>query len=108
MTRIGATIVAVAVTAVLLGNSFAEQKPSPANRTDDLFWKKLEGRVDEIAERFDGVMGVAIVDLTDDRGILKNADHVFPTASSIKIAILLELYRQEQQAQARNAGGKRS
>src|SRR5438067_4953309 len=102
MTRIGTTI--VAVTAVLLGNSFAEQKPSPANGTDDLFWKKLEGRVDEIAERFDGVMGVAIVDLTDDRGILKNADHVFPTASSIKIAILLELYRQEQQARGGTPG----
>jgi beta-lactamase class A len=43
-------------------------------------------------------MGVAIVDLTDSRAILKNADRVFPTASSIKIAILLELYHQEQQA----------
>ena len=104
MTRIGATIVAVAAT--LAGNVFAEQKSSPAN--GDLFWKKLEARVDEIAERFDGVMGIAIVDLVDERAILKNADQVFPTASSIKIAILLELYRQEQQAQARNAGGKRS
>src|SRR5438874_5788665 len=97
MTRIGATIVAVAAT--LAGNVFAEQKSSPAN--GDLFWKKLEARVDEIAERFDGVMGIAIVDLVDERAILKNADQVFPTASSIKIAILLELYRQEQQAQAR-------
>jgi beta-lactamase class A len=41
---------------------------------------------------------VAIVDLTDGRTILKNADRVFPTASSIKIAILLELYHQEQQS----------
>ena len=94
MTRIGATIVAVAAT--LVGNVFAQQKSSPAN--GDLFWKKLEARVDEIAERFDGVMGIAIVDLVDERAILRNADQVFPTASSIKIAILLELYRQEQQA----------
>src|SRR5438094_5708791 len=94
MTRIGATIVAVA--AKLVGNVFAQQKSSPAN--GDLFWKKLEARVDEIAERFDGVMGIAIVDLVDERAILRNADQVFPTASSIKIAILLELYRQEQQA----------
>src|SRR6266403_2613169 len=102
MTRIGATIVAVA--AALAGNVFAGQKSSPANGTDDLFWKKLEARVDEMAERFDGVMGVAIVDLTDDRAILKNADHVFPIASSIKIAILLELYRQEQQARGGTPG----
>ena len=102
MTRIGTTI--VAVVAALASNVFAEQKSSPANGTEDLFWKKLQARVDETAERFDGVMGVAIVDLTDDRAILKNADHVFPTASSIKIAILLELYLQEQQARGGTAG----
>lgn len=97
-TRIAATIVA----AVLVGNVLAEQKSSPAN--GDLLWKKLETRVDEMAERFDGVMGVAIVDLTDGRSVLKNADHLFPTASSIKIAILLELYRQEQQARGGTPG----
>src|SRR5438132_9009199 len=102
MTRIGTTI--IAVVAALAGNVFAEQKSYPANGTEDLFWKKLQARVDEITERFDGVMGVAIVDLTDDRAILKNADHVFPTASSIKIAILLELYRQEQQARGGTPG----
>jgi beta-lactamase class A len=56
-------------------------------------------------EKFDGVMGVAVVDLTDGRAILKNADHIFPTASSIKIAILLELYHQDQEARA-GAQGK--
>jgi beta-lactamase class A len=30
--------------------------------------------------------------------LLRNADHVFPAASSIKLAILLELYRQNEQA----------
>ena len=69
-----------------------------AAATDDLGWKKLDARVNETVEKFDGVMGVAIVDLTDGRTILKNADRVFPTASSIKIAILLELYHQEQEA----------
>lgn len=65
--------------------------------TDDLLWKKLDARISETVEKFDGVMGVAIVDLTDGRAILKNTDRVFPTASSIKIAVLLELYHQEQQ-----------
>src|SRR5437868_10399120 len=53
-----------------------------------------------MVQRFDGAMGVAVVDLTDGRAILKNADHIFPTASSIKIAILLELYYQDQEARA--------
>lgn len=72
-----------------------------AQAPDDSLWKKLGAHVDEAVEKFDGVIGVAIVDLTDQRAILKNADHVFPTASSIKIAILLELYRQEQNGKAK-------
>jgi len=72
---------------------------------EDPLWKKLDARVAQAVEKFDGVMGVAIVDLTDGRTILKNADRVFPTASSIKIAILLELYHQEEQARA-GAQGK--
>jgi beta-lactamase class A len=81
----------------------AQSKPAPASSpaTDDLFWKKLDTRVGEVVDRFDGVAGVAIVDLADARAILKNADRVFPTASSIKIAILLELYRQEQNGKAK-------
>jgi beta-lactamase class A len=74
-----------------LGQSKAQKEP-------DLLWNKLDKRVGDMVERFDGLMGVAILDLTDGRTILHNADHVFPTASSIKIAILVELYRQEQQA----------
>src|SRR5256885_6408021 len=78
---------------------------SIAQTNDDPLWKKVDARVNETAEKFDGVMGVAIIDLADGRTILKNADQVFPTASSIKIAILLELYHQEQQAR-QGAQGK--
>jgi beta-lactamase class A len=94
------TLIAITV------SSFGQQNPEAASRGahDDLLWKKLSDRVAEIVERFDGVMGVTIVDLTDDRTILKNADRVFPTASSIKIAILLELYRQDQEARTGVAG----
>ncbi|HWY42321.1 MAG TPA: serine hydrolase [Candidatus Sulfotelmatobacter sp.] len=42
-------------------------------------------------------MGVVILDLTTGNTITLNADEVFPTASSIKIAILAELYHQVQQ-----------
>jgi beta-lactamase class A len=92
---------------VLATNVFGQQKPEavPRDTGSDLLWKKLEMRVEEIANRLDGVMGVAILDLTDGRALLRNADRVFPAASSIKIAILLELYRQDQEARA-GAKGK--
>jgi beta-lactamase class A len=65
-------------------------------------WQKLEHRIAEIDEAFDGTLGVALVDLADGRELALNADQVFPTASTIKLAILLELYKQEQQGR----GGK--
>src|SRR6266567_2253471 len=92
---------------VLAVNAFGQQKPEarPSDTGSDLLRTKLETRVDEIANRLDGVMGVAILDLTDGRVLLRNADRVFPAASSIKIAILLELYRQDQEART-GAKGK--
>ena len=91
--------VAFFIALVLAASAFGQQKPEAARDTGpDLLWKKLETRVEEIANRLDGVIGVAILDLTDGRILLRNADRVFPTASSIKIAILLELYRQDQEA----------
>jgi beta-lactamase class A len=43
------------------------------------------------------VLGIAIEDLSNGHMLLSNADETFPTASTIKIAILAELYRQAQQ-----------
>jgi len=97
---------AFAVALALSCAAFGQQKSeAPRDTSSDLLWKKLETRVEEIATRLNGVMGVAILDLTDGRILLRNADRVFPTASSIKIAILLELYRQDQEARA-GAKGK--
>ena len=50
-------------------------------------------------------MGVAILDMTDGRIFSLNADRVFSTASSIKIAVLVELYRQDQETRS-GAKGK--
>jgi len=43
-------------------------------------------------------VGVAIVDLTSGREWMHHADEVFPTASTIKLAVLAELYRQDELA----------
>jgi beta-lactamase class A len=93
---------ALAVALALSSAALGQQNPEtvPPDTGSDLLWKKLETRVGAIADQLDGVMGVAILDLTDGRTLLRNADRVFPTASSIKIAILLELYRQDQEARA--------
>jgi beta-lactamase class A len=99
-------LVAFFVAVALAANALGQQKwEAPRDTGSDLLRKKLETRVDESANRLDGVMGVAILDLTDGRVLLRNADRVFPAASSIKIAILLELYRQDQEARA-GAKGK--
>src|SRR5437588_11292905 len=98
-------IIKPAAVIVMLALVVGANGQKPTAPTDDLLWEKLDARAGEMVERFEGVMGVAIVDLTDGRAILQNADRACPTASSIKIAILLELYRQEQEARG-GAQGK--
>jgi beta-lactamase class A len=93
-----------AVAVVLSMYAAAQPNAQMATEESDPLWKKLETRVDEIGNRLDGVMGAAILDLTDGRILLRNGDRVFPTASSIKIAILLELYRQDEEARAGGQG----
>ena len=58
---------------------------------------KLEKSILDIDRGLDGVMGVAIVDLTDGHKYLLHANDVYPQASSIKICVLAELYWQAQQ-----------
>jgi len=62
-----------------------------------VLWMKLEKSILNIDGGLDGVMGVAIVDLSDGHKYLLHANDVFPQASSIKICVLAELYRQAQQ-----------
>lgn len=55
---------------------------------------KLSVRIDAVDARLDGVLGVYVRDLKTGHTIERSADELFPTASSIKLAILDELYRQ--------------
>jgi beta-lactamase class A len=69
-----------------------------ANREKErILWQKLEATINEVDRNLDGVLAVAILDLSTGQRYLFHADEVLPTASSIKIAILAELYRQAQQ-----------
>ena len=61
-----------------------------------LLWQKLESTINDVDHNLDGVLGVAILDLSNGKKLLLHADEVFPQASSIKIAVLAELYHQSQ------------
>jgi len=64
---------------------------------EQVLWQKLEATISGVDRSLDGVLGVAILDLSTGQKYLLRADEVLPTASSIKIAILAEFYHQAQQ-----------
>jgi beta-lactamase class A len=69
-----------------------------------VLWDQLRTTIGDVERRLDGVLGVAILDLTTGQQLLVRPDEVFPQASSIKIAVLAELYRQDEQS-AHGASG---
>jgi beta-lactamase class A len=70
----------------------------------ELLWQKLDATVQQVNRDLDGTMGVAILDLTDGRTLLLNPDAVFTQASSIKVTVLAELYRQQQRSDSGLSG----
>ena len=75
--------------ALALGAALAAQSTPPAELK-----AKFERRVEEIAGRLDGVAGYVFVDLTSGEKIAHLEREVFPTASTIKLAIVYELFAQ--------------
>ena len=59
----------------------------------DLLEKKTLERIAKLDASLDGVLGVAAIDLTTGKTIAYHADVVFPTASTIKIPIMIQLFR---------------
>jgi beta-lactamase class A len=57
---------------------------------------KLETQLGNTAEHLNGVMGYALKEFSTGETFLRLPDTVFPQASSIKLAVLLELMRQAQ------------
>ena len=86
----------IIVVLMLLATAAAQSSPDALNPKQQVLWQKLEVSIAEVDHSLDGVMGVAIEDLTSGQKYQLRADDVFPQASTIKIAILAELYRQAQ------------
>jgi len=100
MITMGTTLLLVALTAT-------PAVAQTGGQTADILFGKLEATIAQVDRELEGVMGLAILDLASGRQILHNADEVFPTASTIKIAVLAELYHQSQQAASGVAGKAR-
>ncbi len=84
--------------ALFLATCFAQTaSPSPSAGKQKVLWQKLESSIHDVDSHLDGVMGLAIEDLTSGDHIFLHEDEVFAQASSIKIAVLAQLYLQAQQ-----------
>jgi len=70
---------------------------SAALEKQKILWQKLESSIHELDQHLDGVMGVAIEDLNTGDQFFLHENEVFAQASSIKIAVLANLYLQAQQ-----------
>ncbi|MHB1051274.1 MAG: serine hydrolase [Bacteroidota bacterium] len=60
----------------------------------DIVKEKFISKVQSIVQNADAVVGVAIKDLNTGEQVLMNEKEIYPQASSIKIHILSEVYRQ--------------
>lgn len=67
----------------------------------ELFEQKLMARLRALDNQLDGVLGVAVVDLSTGHAFSYHGDTVFPQASSIKIPIMAEMYRAERAGEFR-------
>jgi beta-lactamase class A len=71
------------------------EKPAAEKRL--LLWQKLQEELAAVDKGLDGVMGLAVKDLTSGETFFIHGDEIMPQASSIKIAVLADLYLQAQQ-----------
>jgi beta-lactamase class A len=81
----------------------AQSAAQSAPEKQQVLWQKLENSISDVDRSLNGVLGIAILDLTDGHKYLLHANDVFPQASSIKICVLAELYRQAQQGKLKLA-----
>ena len=92
------TIVFVLLLAASLHAQAAPDVQTPLNAKQQALWEKLESTIRQTDRELDGVLGVAIEDIGSGHKFFLREDDVFPQASTIKVALLAELYHQNQQS----------
>jgi beta-lactamase class A len=69
----------------------------PSAEKQQALWQKLQDEIRAVDRGLDGVMGLAVKDLMSGETYFIHGDEIMPQASSIKIAVLADLYLQAQQ-----------
>jgi beta-lactamase class A len=85
----------VLCSALFLATCLSQTVASSADK-QKVLWQKLGAGIQEVDQHLDGVMGVAIEDLSTGDHFFLHEDEVFAQASSIKITVLANLYVQAQ------------
>ena len=85
---------------IVLFIAFAAASVRPAagqTRFESVLDAKFEAAIRAVEAGLDGVLGIALKDLATGKTFLLNEREVFPQASSIKIAVLLETFKQAEE-----------
>src|SRR6267142_1573091 len=85
----------IALSSLTIAAQCCPQKPAAEKKT--ALWQKLQEDLRTTDRQLDGVLGLAVKDLTSGEEFFIHPDEVMPQASSIKIAVLADLYLQAQQ-----------
>ena len=75
---------------------FLAAPAAPAEK-QGVLWEKLRARIETVDRGLDGVLGVSVKDLKGGMTLDVRPAEPFPQASSIKLAVLYELYRQAEE-----------
>ena len=68
---------------------------APAGTKEDVLLARLRARVERVEAGLDGILGLYVKDLKSGRTVLeRRSEDAFPAASTIKVAVLYDLYRQ--------------
>jgi beta-lactamase class A len=83
---------------LILAAAVVAAQPSP---TATELKAKFERRLQDIAARVDGVVGYEILDLTSGEKVARLERETFPTASTIKLTLVYELFKQAEEGKIR-------
>ncbi len=84
------------ILATALAIAFASLPLRAQEAHREILRQKFQQELERIVQDYDGVAGVHIVDLTDGARFDVSGDLIFPQASAIKVAILLELFHRAE------------
>jgi beta-lactamase class A len=89
---------------VLAAFASAQTSAPQGGEKQQLMWQKVEQAAHDAEHDLDGVLAVAVTDLKTGQKFGLHENELMPTASTIKIAVLAELYHQTQVAQQAGSG----